>query len=181
MDFYRHGFCVEPECGVKFHRVSANQRFCEKHSYQAKYLASWGKQTKCLMCEQPFVVQHGGQLYCQAQCKEAARNLRKKKARQKKEKSMRVRLKCACGSSFTPKVPTQKRCDSCIIRKKVEEIAAAKSPVIKTDDALPCSRCKHSAPNMSATFGVECTINRWLLCKPLNVGAVPYEALDSTA
>lgn len=181
MDFYRHGFCVEPECGVKFHRVSANQRFCEKHSYHSRHFAHWEKQTKCLMCEQPFVVQHGGQLYCQEQCKKAARNLRKKKTRQKKESAMKLKAKCGCGSLFTPRVNTQKRCDQCIVKQKVEEIASAREQAKPVDPGLPCSMCKHSAPNKAATFGIECTINRWLICKPLNIGAMPYEALDSTA
>ena len=179
MEQYRHGFCVEPACGVKFYRHTPTQRFCEKHSAQSKHLASWGKQTKCLMCEQTYVVKHGGQLYCGDQCKMASRNLRKKLRRQEaRKRKPKTTAKCDCGAGFKPRVHGQKRCDNCIFKDKMHTFSAPPKP---KDDGLPCLRCKHSKTNTAATFGFECTIGRWLTCKPLNPGAMPYEALDSTA
>lgn len=178
MDFPRHGFCVEPGCGDKFRRVSGNQRFCEKHSHHSKYLANVGKPGKCLMCEQPFSVQWGGQTYCGAQCRDASRNLRRKKSRLKNKKKLCF-LMCECGNEFQKRIITQKRCDVCIIKEKTTPIGDNK--IEQKHSGIPCGACKYSAPNKDATFGIECTINRWLICKPLSFGAKPYEALDSTA
>lgn len=178
---YRHGFCVEPGCGEKFYRTSHNQRYCFKHNSLAKNIARSGREAKCAMCEQPFSPKTSGQVYCQDQCKKAARNLRKKQARAAKKKpTKKVLLFCSCGEAFYAKVHGQKRCPDCIeSRREVEK--QERTWASSKDSGLPCSRCRHSKPNKDATFGIECTIGRWLICKPLNLGARPYEALDSTA
>lgn len=177
----RRGACIEPGCGESFYRVSANQKFCEKHAVIGKAMATKGPRSiSCAVCRKQFSSHIANKAYCSEKCRDVASRDRKlaSKGMQKPLGSKRLRC-CDCDKLFYCDYASQTRCAKCNGR-----LAQPTRPTATKDD-LPCLKCVHSAPNKYATFGVECTIGWWLRCKPLNLGAKPKEvrreALDPTA
>lgn len=177
----RRGACVEPGCGETFYRVSANQRFCEKHAAILKSMPSKGPRSiNCSVCRKSFSSNIVNKVYCSKKCKDVSKRDRKLAENGQSKPLGSRRLRCSdCDKLFYCNYESQTRCSKCNGR-----LAQLVKPPASRDD-LPCLKCVHSAPNKDATFGVECTIGWWLKCKPLSLGAKPKEvrreALDSTA
>lgn len=180
---YSYGYCIETGCGERFVKMSSAQKWCENHGHVAQYLSKSLAAIVCPVCQKKLMPFNKQQRFCSNQCMVTAKNIRRKAEREKKDKKLAaLRRKgriCACSVKFVPLTPHQKRCEDCIILEKFGPLNEGK------DEQIPCIRCKWASPLKEATFGVECTIGRWLLCKPLSRGAKPYEvrdeALDITA
>ena len=180
---FNYGYCIETGCGERFVRMNTSQRWCEKHGKIAQSLANSPAPIVCPVCQKKLIPFNKQQKFCGNQCVATDKKMRRRAEREKKDKNLAdLRKKgriCPCSVKFIPINPNQKRCQNCIVLEKHGPLGNNK------DEQIPCVKCKWAAPLKEATFGVECTIGRWLICKPLSRGAKPYEvrdeALDITA
>lgn len=58
------------------------------------------------------------------------------------------------------------------------QIVKGRKQLAKNQVSIPCFACKHWEALEGSSFGGQCVIARWRVCKPLTEGATPYEMRD---
>jgi len=150
-------------CETEFYPKTAGQVRCERHVglKGRKVPACYKAERTCSGCGVRFVPSNHASTYCSRECRFEADRREALDERMARYGGPRTCVDCKL-TVFAPKYAHHIRCTECGLKRTGAAVVAPEKRA-----TVPCGGCKHGRKSSIATFGWECSIERWSACGPL--------------